>query len=495
MSEEIQKENTTAPEAENDTAAPVEEATIAKEETPVELDADLAHLYVAEETMEIIEPEPALPIATMEDMDSGFRAVLEEQGWNDLTLVQKKTIPYMRNGQDMMILSKTGSGKTGAFLIPLIEIIEAEHLHPQALILTPTRELAQQIHEECQKLGKYKGVRSTAIYGGVKYQRQIDDLTNGVHIVIATPGRLIDHLQRKNLDFNSCRDLVLDEADEMLSMGFYDDMKKIQRYLPGQYCTTLFSATIPPQVKSLSREFQSNQRGFLSIKPKADQENPLDHYFTVVDPLNKDKEILRILQTEMPESAILFCNMKKDVHYMGDFLKARGFNVGHLSGDVSQAQRQKTLDSFRKQKLKVLIATDVAARGIDISHVTHVLLHDHPEDNEVYIHRAGRTARAGRKGKAISVVSPLEKLDLEKTSNIYNIDFKEIPNVSEEELQAKLVAKLAEGIEKEFTSLKPVQQKQALEFVPMLKELAKDEEQSKWLSVLLFQQYKEMIGE
>ncbi len=457
-------------------------------------DIEMSHLYVDEGTTEIIEPENPIEATDMASMTPAFQEILKKQGWSDLTLVQKKTIPYMRAGRDMMILSRTGSGKTGAFLIPLLEIIEVGHQHPQALILTPTRELALQIHLECEKLGASQGIKSTAIYGGVKYTKQIEDLTNGVHVVIATPGRLLDHLQRKNLDFNSLRDLVLDEADEMLSMGFYEDMKKIVHQLPEQYCTTLFSATIPVQVKSLSREFQSGERGFLSIKSKVNEANPLDHFFTVVDPLGKDQEIFKILQTEMPESAILFCNMKKDVQYMYEFLSARGFNVGHISGDVSQGQRQKTLTSFREKKLRVLIATDVAARGIDISHVTHVLLHDHPEDNEVYIHRAGRTARAGRKGKAISVVSPLEKLDLEKTSSIYNIEFKQLPNIKEEDVIKAVQKSLGENLEASYKKLKPVQQRQVKPFTKVAIEMANDPEQVEWLCQLLHREYLKEIG-
>ena len=192
----------------------------------------------------------------------------------------------------------------------------------------------------------------------------------------------------------------------MLSMGFYEDMKKILRYLPEQYCTTLFSATIPQQVKSLSREFQAGNRGFLSLKTNIGEESPLDHYYTVVEALEKDQSILKILQYENPESCIVFCNMKRDVQYLYDFLKPRGFSVGVLSGDVSQGQRQKTLKAFREKKLKILIATDVAARGIDISHVTHVLLHDHPEDNEVYVHRAGRTARRSQREGHFHCFSP-----------------------------------------------------------------------------------------
>ncbi len=461
--------------------------------TPTDETPSDNNLYINEDRVEIIEPESPLPNAEFSTLSPEFQDVLKGLGWDDLTLVQKKAIPYMRQGMDMMIQSKTGSGKTGAFLIPLIEIIEPTVAQPQALILVPTRELAIQVEKETQKLGVVKNLRSVALYGGVKYQSQIDALKNGVHLIIATPGRLIDHLQRGNVNFGCVRDLVMDEADEMLSMGFYEDMKRILRYLPKQFCATMFSATIPESVKSLSREFQSNQRQFLGIRTKDEGTNTLDHYYTVVDPLEKDQAILRLLESENPESAILFCNMKKDVAYIYDFLAARGFNVGALSGDINQAQRQKTLTAFREKKLRILIATDVAARGIDISHVTHVLIHDHPEDNEVYVHRAGRTARAGRKGKAISVVSSLEELDLKKTAQLFNIDFTKIDLPAEKDILENMSQYFVEALEQHKRKLKPIELKLAQKMNPLLDKLLEDDEHRQALNILLHDFYKTRI--
>jgi ATP-dependent RNA helicase DeaD len=276
-------------------------------------------------------------------------------------------------------------------------------------------------------------------------------------------------------------------------MGFYEDMKRIFRYLPSQLCSTLFSATISESIKSLSREFQSHTRQFLAIKNKDEDTNTLDHFYTVVDPLEKDQAILKIIEFENPESSILFCNMKKDVQYIYDFLSSRGFSVGTLSGDVNQAQRQKTLTQFRDKKIKVLIATDVAARGIDISHVTHVILHDHPDDNEVYVHRSGRTARAGRKGKAISVVSSVEELAIKKTSQLFKIDFEKIDLPTEEEIAKQIAQKIAIKLEEGNRNLKPIEKKLAVRMAPTLEQLMADENHKKALEQLLYDFYKKRV--
>jgi ATP-dependent RNA helicase DeaD len=420
------------------------------------------------------------------DLSDAIQTDLKTLGWDELMPVQAKTIAYMKAGRDMVIQSKTGSGKTGAFLIPLIEILEEAHPYPQALVLVPTRELAVQVEEEVQKLSASRGIRSVAIYGGVKYESQLKALKDGVHIVIATPGRLLDHLKQKNLDFHDLRDLVMDEADEMLSMGFYPDMKKIQSYLPEDYCTTLFSATMPEMVKSLSSEFQSANRGFLSLSYGEISTSNLRHTFVVCDILEKDQTLLRFLEYEKPEYCIVFCNMKRDVNYVGDFLKSRGFEVGVLSGDIPQKQRQSTLTAFREQTLKILIATDVAARGIDISHVTHVFLHDHPDESEVYIHRAGRTARAGRKGMAISIVSQVEELALRKTGKQFDIDFEQIEIPNDEMLAERLKDKVIEGLASARNSIKPKDEKK-INFYENVVDKMLEAEKKDLLAYLLWQ--------
>jgi ATP-dependent RNA helicase DeaD len=441
---------------------------------------------ILENILNIKEPANPLPDVKLTDLSDAIQTDLKTLGWDELMPVQAKTIAYMKAGRDMVIQSKTGSGKTGAFLIPLIEILEEAHPYPQALVLVPTRELAVQVEEEVQKLSASRGIRSVAIYGGVKYESQLKALKDGVHIVIATPGRLLDHLKQKNLDFHDLRDLVMDEADEMLSMGFYPDMKKIQSYLPEDYCTTLFSATMPEMVKSLSSEFQSANRGFLSLSYGEISTSNLRHTFVVCDILEKDQTLLRFLEYEKPEYCIVFCNMKRDVNYVGDFLKSRGFEVGVLSGDIPQKQRQSTLTAFREQTLKILIATDVAARGIDISHVTHVFLHDHPDESEVYIHRAGRTARAGRKGMAISIVSQVEELALRKTGKQFDIDFEQIEIPNDEMLAERLKDKVIEGLASARNSIKPKDEKK-INFYENVVDKMLEAEKKDLLAYLLWQ--------
>ena len=436
----------------------------------------------------VIEPDHPLPDMTFDKLDPVWQERLRASGWSRLMPVQAKTIPYMLAGRDMIIQSATGSGKTGAFLIPLLQVIEPSHPYPQALILLPTRELALQVEQEFRRLAVGTDLKCAVLYGGVKYEPQIAALRAGAQVVVATPGRLLDHLHKKNLDFRSLRDLVMDEADEMLSMGFYPDMKELQSYLPKQYCCTLFSATIPATVKALSREFQMKNRGFLSLSQDHVSTESLSHSYMVVDPMEKDSTIRRILEIEQPESCIIFCNMKRDVEYLGSYLKSRGFSVGILTGDVQQNMRQKTLDAFRACKLPVLIATDVAARGIDISHVTHVLLHDHPDDSEVYVHRSGRTARAGRKGKAISVVTPVEEIALLKTGQIFGLHFEKLQPPTQQEADERVAELLVADLEREVRNLSPAMTKRLARFSNVARQLIA-EERADELGLLLMKRW------
>ena len=436
----------------------------------------------------VIEPDNPLPDMTFDKLDPVWQERLRASGWSRLMPVQAKTIPYMLAGRDMIVQSATGSGKTGAFLIPLLQVIEPSHPYPQALILLPTRELALQVEQEFRRLAVGTDLKCAVLYGGVKYEPQIAALRAGAQVVVATPGRLLDHLHKKNLDFRSLRDLVMDEADEMLSMGFYPDMKELQSYLPKQYCCTLFSATIPATVKALSREFQMKNRGFLSLSQDHVSTESLSHGYMVVDPMEKDSTIRRILEIEQPESCIIFCNMKRDVEYLGSYLKSRGFSVGILTGDVQQSMRQKTLDAFRACKLPVLIATDVAARGIDISHVTHVLLHDHPDDSEVYVHRSGRTARAGRKGKAISVVTPVEEIALLKTGQIFGIHFEKLQPPTQQEADERVAELLVADLEREVRNLSPAMTKRLARFANVARQLIA-EERADELGLLLMKRW------
>lgn len=439
--------------------------------------------------IKIIEPQNKLPEFNFDQLKPELQETLKSFGWNDLMPVQRKTMPYMIAGRDMLIQSKTGSGKTGAFVLPLIQVIERQHVYPQALILVPTRELAIQVHSEVEKLARGTSIRSVAIFGGVSYEPQLHALRQGVHIIVATPGRLLDHVQRGHVDFLSARDLILDEADEMLSMGFYPDMQKIRRYLPKDICTTLFSATIPQTVRSLAREFQRKTAEFLSLSYDQVIAHNLEHRYYLVEAMEKDSMVVKVLEWENPDSCIIFCNMKRDVAYLTEFLRNYGFKVGELSGDVEQKQRERILKSFREKQLNILIATDVAARGIDISHVSHIIIHDFPDDHEVYVHRSGRTARAGRSGVCITLATTVEEIELNKTASDFGIQFIKVHTLDEEALASRIRQRTVSVLEQEKRLLSQKARDRIRRYIPLVEQLASVEEEKELLAYLLDRYY------
>lgn len=444
--------------------------------------------------IQIIEPKNKLPDFTFEQLTPELQQNLQGLGWNNLMPVQQKTIPYMLAGRDMLIQSKTGSGKTGAFVLPLLQVIEVDHVYPQALILVPTRELANQVFSEIGKLAHQSGIKTVAIFGGVGYEPQIRALRQGVHIIVATPGRLLDHMQRGNVDCLDLRDLILDEADEMLSMGFYPDMQKIRRYLPKEVCCTLFSATIPQTVRSLAREFQRKSAEFLSLSYDQVIAHNLEHRYYMVDSMEKDSMVVKLLEWENPDSCMIFCNMKKDVAYLEQLLPVCGFSVGALSGDIQQKQRDRILKAFRNKEINILIATDVAARGIDISHVSHVIIFDHPDDHEIYVHRSGRTARAGRSGVAISLITPTEELEIQKTAADFGIQFIKMPPLDEEDLADRVRQRTIGLLEREKRGLGQKARNRIKRYLPLVEQLAEIPEERELLAYLLDQYYWKRFG-
>ena len=438
----------------------------------------------------IIEPKNKLPDYTFDMLPDEQKGILQKHGWTQLMPVQKKTIPYMLAARDMLVQSKTGSGKTGAYVLPLLQVIVRDHIYPQALILVPTRELCIQVEDEIEKLSEGTGIRSVAIFGGVSYEPQLKALRAGVHIIVATPGRLMDHVQRGNVDFLDIRDLILDEADEMLSMGFSPDMQKIRRYLPKAISCTMFSATIPQTVKSLAREFQRPSAEFLSLSYDKVIANNLEHYWYPCDVMDKDSMTIKVLEYYNPESCMIFCNKKSDVSYLEQVLSGYGFKVGALSGDVAQAMREKTLNAFREKKLRILICTDVAARGIDVDHVTHVIVYDHPADHEVYVHRSGRTARAGRSGLCISLITPVEEIEIRQTAADFGINFikKEIP--SNEDIARRVSDRARTSLEQErrhFGGQKATERISRM--LPLVKDLANGPVEDQMLLAYLVDRY------
>ena len=341
------------------------------------------------------------------DVASDIQRAIRDLGWHTPTPVQAAAIPKMRGGGDLIVQAMTGSGKTGAFGIPLVEKIDTSLKKTQAIVLLPTRELANQVAIELDLLGQYRGVNTLPIYGGVAYGPQLEGLERGAHIVVGTPGRILDHLKNGRMDLSDTKVLVLDEADEMLSLGFWPDMKEVASFLPRKRQSHLFSATMPEKVRSLSRFFLTDAED-VTIENEAGSPQKISHYYYMCTASEKEAVLARILAYEDPESAIIFCNTKADVRYVTGFLKKRGHNADQISGDLTQAAREKAIAKIKSGKLRFLVATDVAARGIDISDLAYVVNYTTSDSPEVYVHRTGRTGRAGKSGVAISLVSGLD---------------------------------------------------------------------------------------
>jgi ATP-dependent RNA helicase DeaD len=444
--------------------------------------------YAGQDTIKIIEPQPPLPDFSIDQLSPKLQEIVRAQGWSELMLVQKKAAPYILNAQDIIVQSKTGSGKTGAFLLPLLEVIEKNHPHPQLLVMLPTRELALQVHEEAVRFGAPLGIKSVAVYGGVAYGPQLEAFKQGVHIVVGTPGRLLDHIMNGNLSLKSVRDLVMDEADEMLGMGFYPDMKRIQSYLPKERCTYMFSATMPVNVKRLANEFMKNPK-FLSLCPTEVSVSSMEHVYYTVDPHEKDSALLKIIEAENPESAIIFCNTRRDTSYIYEYLRARGLRIGIISGDVGQKERQQVIRDLKDGKIRFLVATDVAARGIDINGLTHVFMYDHPDDSEVYVHRSGRTARAGNSGQAISLVGLVEEIALKNTAQKHGIPFVKKALPDEKRLEDVIRERASVYLEQAYRGLKQSEKKGAERMIPLLDSLINSEDEKKVLGMILHQFY------
>jgi len=337
--------------------------------------------------------------------------VLNNNGIKEPTPIQEKSIPGLINGADLVAQAQTGTGKTLAFLLPLIERINVQKNSIQGLIITPTRELALQISDVAKKLAEVKNIKILTVYGGQDVERQLYRLKSGVHLVIGTPGRLLDHIRRGNIDLGKLRVLILDEADEILKMGFLDDMEEIIRKTPKIRQTMLFSATMPNEVRSLGKRFMKNPI-HIQIESKNVILDEIDQVVVETTQDNKFDTLCKIIDEHRPYIAIVFCRTKQNVIELNNRLLAKGYNSDELHGDLSQAKRERVMKKLRDLKLQLLIATDIAARGLDVEGVTHVINYDVPRDVDNYIHRIGRTGRIGNTGIAITLVTPKEQNQL-----------------------------------------------------------------------------------
>lgn len=349
-------------------------------------------------------------------MDLGIRldinSILENNGLIEPTPIQEKTIPVLLAGKDVIAQAQTGTGKTLAFLLPILERVDPKESHIQALIVTPTRELALQITSECKKImSSLEDVHVLAVYGGQDVEQQMKKLKRNIHIVIGTPGRLLDHMRRGTIELSQVSMLVLDEADQMLHMGFLTEVEDVIRATSPNRQTMLFSATMPQTIRSLAKRFMRNPE---DIRVRSTRITLDEIKQIVVETTDRAKQatLCSLIDEMRPFLAIIFCRTKRRVSTLNEALIRKGYLSEELHGDLSQAKREQVMQRFREAKMQILVATDVAARGLDVEGVTHVFNYDIPQDVESYIHRIGRTGRAGDKGIAITLVAPKDRMFL-----------------------------------------------------------------------------------
>ena len=344
--------------------------------------------------------------------------VLDEVGYETPSAIQEQCIPHLLNGHDVIGQAQTGTGKTAAFSLPLIDRIDINTNQVQLLVLAPTRELAIQVSEAIQTYARHlKGLHVLPIYGGQSYDIQLRPLKRGVHVVVGTPGRVMDHIKKGTLKLNSLKELVLDEADEMLRMGFIDDVKWVMEKLPKERQIALFSATMPDVIRRVAEKFLNDPK-IVKIKTKTATAQTISQSYWLVSGVNKLDALTRILEVESFDALLIFVRTKTATVDLAEKLSARGFSAEAINGDIAQNQRERTIQQLKKGKIDILIATDVAARGLDVERISHVVNYDIPQDPESYVHRIGRTGRAGREGKAILFVAPRERRMLQTIERI-----------------------------------------------------------------------------
>ena len=409
--------------------------------------------------------------------------------------VQQRTIPYILDGQDLIVQARTGTGKTGAFLLPLLDLLDPGVKEVQALVLGPTRELARQILAEFDRMNgglpEDEQLHTVAVYGGVGYGPQIDAFKGGAQLVVGTPGRVLDHLEKGTLRLDGLRLLILDEADEMLSMGFYPAMKKLQRYLPRERQSYMFSATMPFKVQRVGEEFL-HKPGFLSLSSGRVHVDSMDHRAYKVDAMAKDRALISLIELENPDAAIIFANTKREVEYLAAFLRNFGHDAAEISSDLTQQARESVMARLRSGELRFLVATDVAARGIDISDLSHVFMYDIPQDREYYIHRAGRTARAGKTGVAISLVTQETERILDDIAKKYDIELDKRALPTDAEIAERVGQRLVVLLEEDLRNKTRMERERMQRFVPLAQRLIADDE-PELLAMLLDEVYHESL--
>jgi ATP-dependent RNA helicase DeaD len=381
------------------------------------------------------------------ELDPAIAKAVAEAGFKEPSPIQQQAIPLILEGHDMVAQAQTGTGKTAAFSLPILSKIDPKTPGVQILVITPTRELATQVSDEMYMLGRFKGFKTVTVYGGSSYQRQLKLIATGASIVVATPGRMLDLLKNGRLPNFNPSVVVLDEADEMLDMGFLDDIKEIFTHLPSSRQTMLFSATMPEPIKQLAKKILKEPK-FVSVTPANMTTNAdIEQCYYVIEEWERDDAVIRLLDSLDPDKAIMFCRTKKEVDMLTTKLTAAGFAVKGLHGDMEQSQREEVIKAFRFSNIDLLVATDVAARGLNVKEISHVINVHIPFDPESYVHRIGRTGRAGKKGMAITLCTPIEYNSIQRICKKVgtNMEHKVLPTRGE--LQKSRLNNLARTIE------------------------------------------------
>ena len=440
-------------------------------------------------------PDENVDAAAIADLPERLQAGVEALGWPALMPVQAEAIPYILDNRDLIVQSRTGSGKTGAFLLPLLEKLDVREKTTQALVLCPTRELASQIHAEFERmnagLAPEERLNAIPVYGGVGYGPQVEAFEKGAQLVVGTPGRVLDHLSRGTLKLDKLRTIILDEADEMLSMGFFPDMIKVRRYLPKQRDSYMFSATMPFQVQRIGKEFLTDPV-FLATAGGQIHVELMTHRAYQVHPMQKDRSLATLIEWENPTAAIIFANTRREVEYLATFLNNYGYDAAGISSDLTQKAREKTMKRMRDGELRFLVATDVAARGIDVEDLSHVFQYDIPQDREYYVHRSGRTARAGKAGVSIAITTATDMPTLRQIARKYDIPLEERDMPTEEELASRVGQRLTNLLEDRMRSRSNLERERQSRFVAVAKALV-EEGEPEVLAMLLDEAYQSSL--
>jgi ATP-dependent RNA helicase DeaD len=408
-------------------------------------------------------------------------ASLDTKGYRAPTDCQAEAIPRALLGRDLVVQSRTGTGKTAAFGIPIVERVDLGRTEVQALALAPTRELALQVAQEIGELGRGRGVKVVVVYGGDPIERQIEGIEAGAHVVVGTPGRVLDHLRRRTLRLGGVRTLVLDEADRMLDMGFAVEMGQIMEYLPVERQTLLFSATVPLGIRGLIYHYLQDPEWVLLSEDQV-YVKEVEHVYCHTPKLHKEATLYKLIEHENPASSMIFCNTREETRQVATFLTGKGLAVAMLSSDLPQRKRERVMAGFRKGEIRHLVTTDVASRGIDIEDLSHVFIFSSPESPEQYIHRAGRTGRVGKSGRAISLVSAHDLLSFDRLVKRYHVDVAEIAVPSDTEVQARKEERIVTRLAAEGQAL-PLDD--FVELAPLARRIAAEEHRDRILALLL----------